>query len=269
MIDFDHPDTFPQKIKNWVSENKNYFAKLLQSESEIDVSDVVKLLKEKCQSESFILKFIHEYIMENKESEFIVHHATRIQKETDFTQSGIVPVAKDHIQFDQRIKSLLKSIGVNADKISLIMNNVSYYLDRDQYTRVDTVHYFLSKEQIKDGSINVYALNLGGEILRWSIAMLDRNLYQKDPYKKLWIMGTPCMITFKIKLMDMDPMCQIRVISEMMIYYAIADHLKVPYRIRGIGFKSEAVNAADILRIERIDDFVAMQEEFEEYQCFY
>lgn len=52
--------------------------------------------------------------------------------------------------------------------------------------------------------INVFALNLGGETLRWVLAKIDNELYRKEPYKRLWILDTPSIIKFKVKLCNID-----------------------------------------------------------------
>ena len=63
--------------------------------------------------------------------------------------------------------------------------------------------FFIDKSQVyKNDQLNYFAVNLGGEILRWSLKAMDRDLYKEEPYKRLWIMGTPCVITFKVKLDD-------------------------------------------------------------------
>lgn len=51
------------------------------------------------------------------------------------------------------------------------------------------MHFQGDKKTIyKDVNASIFATNLGGEIVRWSIENIDNDLYKKEPYKRLWIL---------------------------------------------------------------------------------
>lgn len=98
--------------------------------------------------------------------------------------------------------------------------------NRDKQSRTKSVHFFLDKNQVyKDDQLNHFAINLGGEILRWSLDAIDRELYKEEPYKCLWILGSPSVITFKVKLSDIHESCRNSLIAEIVKYNITKDLL--------------------------------------------
>lgn len=117
--------------------------------------------------------------------------------------------------------------------------------------------------------INVFALNLGGETLRWVLAKIDKELYTKEPYKRLWILGTPSVIKFKVKLCNIGPLDRPKLIAEILKYYIMTLFEKTSYSIEFTGKTTGSVPPEDIISIEEIKNFIKIQEKYPEFQGFY
>lgn len=263
IIDFDNPNTFPLEIKNWVLENRNYFEKLIPQNSQIwEISSIIQ------DAYWELNETVLDFIKENTNTEFCVWHCTRIDNISKYRNEGIIDISKDSDSAKERYALLLTSIGLVQSDISVILEKMQIYWKRD-FLRTDTVHFFYAKEQIENPTINIFAINLGGEILRWALLGIDKKLYKKEPYKRLWIRGTPCIVKFKCKLKDMIKTTQEHSIIEIIKHFVITEIFDLPYKIECTGTRIGFVAPNDILSIEEIDDFVKMQEQFDEYKNFY
>ena len=81
--------------------------------------------------------------------------------------------------------------------------------------------------------------------MRWSLEAIDRELYKEEPYKRLWIMGTPSVITFKVKLGDIHEIYRNSLITEIVKYNITKDLFGFDYEEepddREVGDKYEAM----------------------------
>jgi hypothetical protein len=151
-----------------------------------------------------------------------------------------------------------------------VFSHVYYLWKRDKQARAKSVHFFIDKNQVyRDDQLNRFAINLGGEILRWSLEAIDRELYKKEPYKRLWIMGSPSVITFKVKLGDIHEIYRDSLIAEIVKYNITKDLFGFGYEFDFTGMTVGAVPAQNILSIEGIKDYIQMQEKYPDYEGFY
>ena len=151
-----------------------------------------------------------------------------------------------------------------------VFSHVYYLWKRDKQARTKSVHFFIDKNQVyRDDQLNHFAINLGGEILRWSLEAIDRELYKKEPYKRLWIMGSPSVITFKVKLGDIYEIYRDSLIAEIVKYNITKDLFGFGYEFDFTGMTVGAVPAQNILSIEGIKDYIQMQEKYPDYEGFY
>ena len=103
--------------------------------------------------------------------------------------------------------------------------------------------------------------------MRWSLEAIDRELYKKEPYKRLWIMGSPSVITFKVKLGDIHEIYRDSLIAEIVKYDITKDLFGFEFDFTGMTVG--AVPAQNILSIEGIKDYIQMQEKYPDYEGFY
>lgn len=266
MIDFDNSGTYPSEIKSWVLSNVEYFKSIIPEGNYTEGWQVAHILEDKRLEDS---KFVSDFLHNNCNTEFCVWHATRIENEEQFWNNGIVAMSKDIAQSEERIRRLFRSIGLNEDEIEPILKKIEYYWKRDKDSRLGTVHFFFAKDHIKDPRLNRFAINLGGEIVCWGLDRIDDKLYRMEPFKRLWIWGKPSIIKFRCKLKDMDRRTQEHIGAELVRYYVITELFKLPYAIECTGCRIGSVEAEDILVIDEIEDYIEMQEQFEEFKGFY
>lgn len=117
--------------------------------------------------------------------------------------------------------------------------------------------------------VNYFAINLGGEILRWSLEAIDRELYKQEPYKRLWIKGTPSVIKFKCKLLDIHKVCRNRLIAGIVKYYIVRDLYGYKYEFAFAGMTTGSVPPENIISIEEIENYLQMQERYQDFEEFY
>lgn len=121
----------------------------------------------------------------------------------------------------------------------------------------------------KDDQLNHFAINLGGEILRWALESMDRELYRTEPYKRLWIKGTPSVIKFKCRLRDIYEGCRNDLIAEIVKYYIVKNIYGYPYEFEFTGMTKGKVPPENIISIEEIKGYIQMQEKYPDYVEFY
>lgn len=264
MIDFDNVASFPEEIRDWVMENRRYFL------SQIDLADArLEYLRGMLQD----LKlrehpFIKQYLAEKQATEIAVWHATRIESKESFLQNGITLTGKN-TACESRLVELFHKIGMDEKQVQVLLNHIYTYWERD-LSRVETVCFFAAHQLVyEDDQVNAFALNLGGECVRWAIRDMGEELYRTEPYKRLWILGTPSVIQFKCRFSELPQYTQSYIVAEIAEYFIATDLLKRPYKVRFTGEKYGGVLPENILRVEEIENFVAMQEKYAEYQNFY
>ena len=98
---------------------------------------------------------------------------------------------------------------------------------------------------------------------------MGKELYKEEPYKRLWIMGTPSVITFKVKLGDIHEIYLNSLIAEIVKYNITNDLFGFNYEFEFTGMTVGDVSPQNILSIEEIKDYIQMQEKYSDYKGFY
>lgn len=253
MIDLDNPNTYSNEIRDWVLSNSNYFISIISEVKYTEGWEIAHILDDKKLEESEILS---KFIKNNSNTEFCVWHATRIENNEQFWENGIRAFSKDVAQREKEAKRLLRRIGLRKDQVELILKKMECYWKRDESSRLEAVHFFSCKENIKDDRLNEFAINLGGEIVRWALNDIDECLYKNEPFKRLWIWGKPSIIKFRCKLGEMERRTQENICVELVKYIVITKVFKLSYVINCKGFKNGSVSPKDILLIEEIENYL-------------
>lgn len=190
--------------------------------------------------------------------------------ENEYWKHGLVTAGGKNNAGERRLRKLLVDIGLDEDKIEEVFSHVYYLWNCNKQSKTKSVHFFIDKSQVyKNDQLNYFAVNLGGEILRWSLKAMDRDLYKEEPYKRLWIMGTPCVITFKVKLDDIYETDRNSLIAEIVKYNIMKDIFGFDYEFKFTGMTVGDVPPENILSIEEIRDYIHMQEKYPDYKGFY
>lgn len=267
MIDFDNPTTFPVELRNWGSEFEKMILRRVSTDKVEEWWQIEHQLQDIRIDESML---VTDFVKENMDKEIVVYHCARILDENEYWKQGIVTAGgKDSIG-EKRLRKLLVDIGLDADKIEEVFLHVYHLWNRDKQSRTKSVHFFFEKNQVyKDDRINHFAINLGGEILRWSLEAIDKELYKEEPYKRLWILGNPSVITFKVKLGDIHEVHRNSLIAEIVKYNITKDLFGFDYEFDFTGMTVGDVPPQNILSIEEIKNYIQIQEKYPDYQGFY
>lgn len=266
MIDFDNPETYSQEIMDWVNSNEDYFVQELSKHGYSEGWEVSYIVDDLHLANN---DFTRKFVRENQDLDILVWHATRIENIDFFRKKGIRVVKGLGSDTEKEYRALLQRLGFNKKQEDEVIRKASHYWVRDAASRIDTVHFFYGKDFINDPQLNEFAISLGGECLRWGINDLDTQLYRQEPYKRLWIVGKPCIIQFECKLKELSEISQYDVVTELIKYFVIYNICHLNYEMRVTGWKYGCVTPDHIRTIEEIPDFIECQEQFEEYQNFY
>lgn len=267
MIDFDNPNTFPKELKNWGTEFEKMILRRVNTDNIEEWWQIEHQLQDIRIGES---KLVTDFVKENMDTEIAVCHCTRILDENEYWKHGLVTAGGENNAGEKRLRKLLVYIGLDNDKIEEVFSHVNYLWNRDKQSRTKSVHFFVDKRQVyKDDQLNHFAINLGGEILRWSLDAIDRELYKEEPYKRLWIKGTPSVITFKVKLGDIHEIYRNSLIAEIVKYNITKDLFGFDYEFEFTGMTVGDVPPQNIINIEEIKDYIQMQEKYPDYKGFY
>lgn len=267
MIDFDNSATFPQEIREWVLEQKEYFYSLFDKR---DFSEWWQLEHKLCDIRLWEQSFIQRFVDENLKMEVAVWHTTRIEDKESYERNGIIIMGGRGSKAESNLICLFQRVGMNEKQIKEVFEHIYFLWDRDKNTRTHSVHFFVNRELVyNSGQMSAFALNLGGECVRWAIEAINRELYKIEPYKRLWIMGTPSIIKFKCKLEEIDRYTRDMLIAEIAKYYVVTELYGFPYEFEFTGRKEGKVKPEDIIVIEEIQGFIEMQEKYDDYQNFY
>lgn len=98
---------------------------------------------------------------------------------------------------------------------------------------------------------------------------MTENCIKKNAYKRLWIMGTPSVITFKVKLGDIHEIYRNSLIAEIVKYNITKDLFGFDYEFEFTGMTVGDVPPQNILSIEEIKNYIQMQEKYPDYEGFY
>lgn len=82
-------------------------------------------------------------------------------------------------------------------------------------------------------------------------------------------MGTPSVITFRIKLGDIHETYRNRLIAEIVKYNITKDLFGFDYEFEFTGMTVGDVPPQNILNIEEIKNYIQMQEKYPDYEGFY
>jgi hypothetical protein len=267
LIDYDDPSTFPVCLGEWDSD----FEQMIRRNVNIDEVEEGWEIKQQLQNLHIDeMPIIQNFLRKNPDTEVAVCHCTRILDETTYWNQGIVTNGGRSSEEEKRIRDLLEMIGLQPMKIDEVIGHAYYYWDRDKKQRTESVHFFIEKKLIyEDDQVNNFAISLGGEILRWSIEAMGHNLYRQEPYKRLWIMGTPSVIKFKCRLEDVHELYRSSMIAEIVKYFIVVKMFGYPYKFKLTGMTYGKIPPENIISIEEIKDYISMQEKYPDFQNFY
>lgn len=250
MIDFDEPKTFPIEIQQWVVENKKTIMKYIP-EKVFGKGWEISAVLEDC---SLILDFPEIFELFDKQNfSLCVWHATRILNREKILEEGKL-IRKNNEYAKKEITSLLKCISVSDKMIEKITDKASFYIRRDEQRR-GNIYFFFGENYIDNPGVNAFALNVGGELLRWALNAINKELYKQEPYKRLWIIGEPCIIKFKVKFSDLDEHSKRIIVKEIVNYFIVIEMFGLEYDFECTGSQKGSVLPKDIIEIKRIDEY--------------
>ena len=267
LVDFDNPRSFPASLGNWNEKFENMIRNRIKLDNETEWWEIESQLQDIPISE---MPIVADFISANPDVEVAVYHVTRLLDKNQILSEGLVTGGgKDSIA-EIRIKALLEHIGLDKNKINEIFTNIYDYWERDKDERTKSVHFILEKSIVyKDDKVNGFAENLGGEILRWSLEDYDNDLYKQEPYKRLWIEGTPYIVKFKCRLSDVHEKCRNLMVAEIVKYFIVTKMYGFPYEFGLTGMTYGSVPAENIISIEEIEGFTVMRGKYPDYAEFY
>lgn len=267
MIDLDDALTYPEDIRKWVNERKGFFLNIVSTHSyESEYEIILKLQDVWFDEIPEFVKFMQKY----QDTEITGWHITRIENIDAFRKQGILTMNGDIDEGIKRLDYYLKEkIKVDKDVYRIIIEKAKYFWNRD-YGRTRNVCFFFTKDKtIDDPKAMMFASNLGGEILEWSLKALGRDIYRKEPYKRLWIWGEPCRVKFKMRLKEMENRTQSHIIRELVFYFAMKDIYGYDYIPDDTGEKRGGVSSDCILQIEKIENYEDIMSRFADFENFY
>lgn len=267
FIDFDNPNTFPAVLGEWENRFENMILSRVSLEGVSEWWQIEHQLQDLHIEEMEIVK---KFVSENPDIEIAVCHCTRILNVDEYWNKGIITGGGKNSVGEKRIRKLLLNIKLTDEQIEEVFSHIYALWNRDKTSRTEAVHFFIDKSQVyKDDQLNHFAINLGGEILRWSLEVIDREIYKKEPYKRLWINGTPSVIKFKCKLCDIHEIYRNGLIAEIVKYNIVRNIYGYPYEFEFTGMTEGSVPAENIISIEEIQNYIQMQEKYPDYSGFY
>ena len=263
IIDFENPLTFPQeltsiRLNDYVADE----TMIIKNRQWWEIAERLHSLKLEYSNE------VKVYIQNHSDDEIIVNHCSRILSIDEFRYEGLI-IGGVSSSEEKRIRHYLKIIELDEASINNVMDKVQTLWSRDGKQRTKSVHFFVPYNlAYEDDQINAFALNLGGEVLRWAIESIGTDLYKQEPYKRLWLLGQPSIVRFKVSWGNLDDSCRNRIVSEI-IMHTLATQMNVPYYFQFTGMTSSNIPPQNILSIDEIKDFVRIQEKHSEYKGFY
>ena len=267
IIDFDDPCTFPASLESW-SDN---FGNMIRSEIRLEGVTEGWQIKHQLQDLRIDeMPIVVDFVSANSNAEVAVYHVTRLMDKNQILREGLVTGGGRGSIAEKRITTLLERIGLDKNQIDNVFEHIYHLWDRDKKQRTESVHFMFDRNLIYgDDKANNFAISLGGEILRWSLEAIDRDLYKQEPYKRLWIEGIPSIVKFKCRLSDVHDICRYAMIAEIVKYFIVTRMYGFSYEFDFTGMTNGSVPAKNIISIEEIDGFIEMQEKYPDYEGFY
>lgn len=267
MIDFDDPHTFPASLGSWDDSFESMIRDRILLDGVTEGWQVEHQLQDLRIGE---MPIVSDFVSENPDIEVAVCHVTRLLDKNIVLREGLVTGGGRGSVAETRLKALLEHIGLDKSKIDEVFTHIYYYWDRDKKQRTESVHFMFDKSQVyKDDMANNFAISLGGEILRWSLEAIDHDLYKMEPYKRLWIEGTPSIVKFKCRLSDVHEICRNAMIAEVVKYYIVTRMYGYSYEFAFTGMTNGSIPPENIISIEEIKGFIEMQEKYPDFEGFY
>ena len=266
-IDFDEPSSFPPVLGSWDEAFENMIRRKVILDGFTDGWQIKHQLQDLRIEE---MPIVTDFVSANPDMEVALCHVTRLLDQSQILKEGLVTGGGRGSIAELRIRALLEHIGLDKDKLNEVFTHIYYYWDRDLKQRTESVHFVFDKTQVyKDDKVNIFAISLGGEILRWSLEEIDRDLYKQEPYKRLWIEGTPSIVKFKCKLSEVHDIYRNAMIAEIVKYFVVTKIYGYRYEFAFTGMTNSFIPAESIISIEEIDGFIEMQEKYPEFEGFY
>lgn len=267
LIDYDDPGTFPTCLGDWSGDFVYKIRSGVSLENVQEWRQIELQLRDLHIADTQIVK---EFVNGNMDLKVAVCHCTRILDVNQYWKEGLVTGGGRGSVAEKRLRKLLQDIGLDNSSMEKIFSHVYRYWDRDQTSRTQSVHFVIDKSCVyKDDKVNEFAISLGGEILRWSLKVIDKELYKREPYKRLWIWGTPSIVKFKCKLSDIYYLDRDALIAEIVKYFVVTRMFDCPYEFKLTGMTIGSVPPEDIISIEEIENFNEIQEKYLEFMGFY
>lgn len=267
FIDYDNPKTFPQILHEWGIGFENMIRNRISLE---EVSEGWQIEHQLWGLHIEEMEIIRKFVEQNMDREVAVCHCTRILDINEYWNKGIVTGGGKNSVGEKRLRKLLYDIKLDNEKIEEIFSHIYALWNRDKTSRTEAVHFFIDKGHVyRDDKLKHFAINLGGEILRWSLETIDRELYKQEPYKRLWIKGTPSIVKFKCKLRDIHEVYRNGLIAEIVKYYIVRDLYGYKYEFEFTGMTTGSIPPENIISIEEIKDYIQIQEKYPDFERFY
>lgn len=140
MIDFDNSATFPQEIREWVLDKKEYFYSLFDKR---DFSEWWQLEHKLCDIRLWEQSFIQRFVDKNLKMEVAVWHTTRIEDKESYEKNGIIIMGGRGSKAESNLICLFQRVGMNEKQIKEVFEYIYFLWDRDKNTRTHSVHFLL------------------------------------------------------------------------------------------------------------------------------
>lgn len=267
MIDLDDVSTFPDCIREWVTDKRDFFLRVIPVGSYNFDYEIIHKLQNLRIDEMSEFKEIYSLY---QDTDFTGWHITRVENIDNYCKQGILTVGWEINKGIERLNYYFNKV-IKIEKIiyDKIVDEAKFLWNRDNGRKNNVCFFFTKAQTINDVQAMMFAANLGGEILNWSLNAVDSDLYRTEPYKRLWIWGTPCRVKFKAKLKEMYEDTASRLIREIMFYYVMKDIYGFDYIPSDTGEKQGDVIPENILKIEHIENYEKIMSQCPEFHDFY
>lgn len=264
-IDFYNPETFPNILGNW---NEEFDNKLRRELKGIDDSNDIDLYFGDLKLKN--LAIVRDFLKNNLDAEIVVCHCTRIFDEEKIWEEGLITGGGRGSAQEKRLDLLFDEQGFEKWQKERIFKSIYKTWNDIAEIRTKPVHFFATNIlEWAEKKFGAYAENIGGEIVNAAICSISPDAYKQEPYKRLWIIGKPCVIKFKVKLSDIYENHREGLIEEIVRYFICLKILKKQYEIMFTGMTVNSIQPKNIISIEEIKNFIEIQERFPEFRGFY